>query len=66
MLEADCYALGMLARDMYSPEPLARLLETISKGHGDSMAGVLSSYPSTPARAHLLREPALAAKTCGS
>ena len=65
-LEADCYALGMLARAGHSPEPLARLLETISKGHGDSMADVLSSHPSTPARAHLLRDPALAAKTCGS
>ena len=65
-LEADCYALGMLARAGHSPEPLARLLETISKGHGGGMADVLSSHPSTPARAQLLRDPALAAKTCGS
>ena len=65
-LEADCYALGMLARAGHSPEPLARLLETISKGHGGGMADVLSSHPSTPARAQLLRDPALAAKACGS
>ena len=65
-LEADCYALGMLARVGYSPEPLARLLETISKAHGGGMSDVLSSHPSTPTRVQLLRDPALAAKTCGN
>ena len=59
-LEADCYALGMLAHAGHSPEPLARLLETISKGQGGSMSDVLSSHPSTPTRVQLLRDPALA------
>ena len=64
-LEADCYALGMLARAGHSPEPLARLLETISAAHGVGMSDVLSSHPSTPTRVQLLRDPALAARTCG-
>ena len=65
-LEADCYALGMLARAGHSPEALARLLETISEGQGGSMSDVLSSHPSTPTRVQLLRDPALAAKSCGN
>jgi predicted Zn-dependent protease len=65
-LEADCYALQTLARAGQSPEPLARLLEVISSKQGSGMADVLSSHPSTPARAQLLRDPALAAKACGS
>jgi Zn-dependent protease with chaperone function len=70
-LEADCYALRMLARGGQSTEPLARLLETISRGHGGSngqsgaMAGVLSSHPSTPARVQLLRDPAAVRQGCG-
>ncbi len=67
-LEADCYALQMLARAGQSTEPLARLLETISKGQsgaGSGMAGVLSSHPSTPARVQLLRDPTAVRQTCG-
>jgi Zn-dependent protease with chaperone function len=68
--EADCYALQMLARAGESTEPLAKLLETISKGHEDTsghgggMAGVLSSHPSTPARVQLLRDPAAVRQAC--
>ncbi len=65
-LEADGYALDMLARAGHSSDSLARLLETISAAHGGGMSDVLSSHPSTPARVQLLRDPALAAKTCGS
>ena len=64
-LEADCYALGMLARAGHSPDALATLLETISAAHGGGMSDVLSSHPSTPTRVQLLRDPALAAKSCG-
>jgi Zn-dependent protease with chaperone function len=69
--EADCYALQMLARAGQSTEPLAKLLETISKGQGSSKAqggsltGVLSSHPSTPARVQLLRDPAALRQACG-
>jgi Zn-dependent protease with chaperone function len=69
--EADCYALQMLARAGQSTEPLAQLLETISKGQrdqrgaGSGMAGVLSSHPSTPERVQLLRDPAAVKQACG-
>ena len=64
--EADCYALQVLGRAGQSTEPLAQLLETISTGQGGQMAGVLSSHPSTPARAQLLRDPAAVRKACGA
>jgi Zn-dependent protease with chaperone function len=65
--EADCYALQMMARAGQSTEPLAKLLETISRGQsgtGGGMAGVLSSHPSTPARVQLLRDPAALRQVC--
>jgi Zn-dependent protease with chaperone function len=68
--EADCYALKLLGRAGQSTEPLAKLLETISKDHGGAsgqgarMAGVLSSHPSTPARVQLLRDPAAVRQAC--
>ncbi len=65
-LEADCYALQMLARGGQSTEPLAKLLETISRDRSGQMADVLSSHPSTPARAQLLRDPAAVRKSCGA
>ena len=65
-LEADCYAVSLLARAGQSSEPLARLLETISKSQGSGgMGGMLSSHPSTPMRAQLLRDPAALAQACG-
>ena len=63
--EADCYALQMLARAGQSTEPLAKLLETIARGQGGAMDGVLSSHPSTPARVQLLRDPAAIKQVCG-
>ena len=53
-LEADCYAL-------------ASLLETIASAPADSATSrsdMLSSHPSTPARAQLLRDAALARRSC--
>jgi predicted Zn-dependent protease len=63
--EADCYAVRLLARAGQSTEPLAKRLEAISKSQGGGMAGVLSSHPSTPARAQLLRDPAAVRQACG-
>ena len=70
--EADCYALQTLRRGGRSPEPLARLLDTLAgdakNGAADpkSRAGsVLSSHPSTPERVQLLRNPAAARTACG-
>ena len=62
--EADCYALDLLARAGQSTEPLARLLETISKSAGSGIANVLSSHPNTPARVQMLRDPAAARLAC--
>jgi Zn-dependent protease with chaperone function len=64
-IEADCYAVRLLALAGQSTEPLAKLLETISKGQGSGMAGVLSSHPATPARVQLLRDPAALRQACG-
>lgn len=67
-LEADCYALTTLQRAGVSPAPLASLLEAIAGAPADasgSRSDVLSSHPSTPARAQLLRDPALARRSCG-
>ena len=67
-LEADCYALATLQRAGVSAAPLASLLETIAGAPADvsgSRSDVLSSHPSTPARAQLLRDPALARRSCG-
>ena len=70
-LEADCYALATLQRAGVSAAPLASLLETIASAptHGPadtapSRSDVLSSHPSTPARAQLLRDAALARSSC--
>lgn len=64
-IEADCYAVRLLTLAGQSTEPLAGLLETISKNQGGGMAGVLSSHPATPARAQLLRDPAAFRQACG-
>ena len=67
-LEADCYALTTLQRAGVSTLPLASLLETIAAapaGEPNPRSDVLSSHPSTPARAQLLRDPALARHSCG-
>lgn len=70
-LEADCYALATLQRAGASTQPLASLLETIAGapagGAADrvsNLSDVLSSHPSTPARAQLLRDAALARRSC--
>lgn len=66
-LEADCYALATLQRAGVSAAPLASLLETIARAPADSATSrsdVLSSHPSTPARAQLLRDAALARRSC--
>lgn len=66
-LEADCYALATLQRAGLSALPLASLLETIAdapSGGTNSRSVVLSSHPSTPARAQLLRDPAMARRSC--
>lgn len=66
-IEADCHALQMLARAGQSTEPLAKLLETISRDHSsrNGLTGMLSSHPSTPARVQLLRDPAAFRQACG-
>ena len=74
-LEADCYALATLQRAGVSAQPLALLLATIAgvkssaaeDGGTDrvsSRSDVLSSHPSSPARAQLLRDAALARRSC--
>ena len=66
-LEADCYALATLQRAGVSAAPLASLLETIASAPADSATSrsdMLSSHPSTPARAQLLRDAALARRSC--
>lgn len=66
-LEADCYALATLQRAGVSAAPLASLLKTIARAPADSATSrsdVLSSHPSTPARAQLLRDAALARRSC--
>jgi Zn-dependent protease with chaperone function len=62
-LEADCFALQTLARAGVKPEPLARLLETITEGRSGG-ADVLSSHPSTPERVKLLRDAGATKSTC--
>ena len=64
-IEADCYAVRMLALAGQSTEPLAKLLETISKSQESNMASVLSSHPATAARVQLLREVAAFRQACG-
>ena len=75
-LEADCYALATLQRAGVSARPLASLLESIAgvrtstaadgaTERVSSRSDVLSSHPSTPARAELLRDAALARRSCG-
>jgi Zn-dependent protease with chaperone function len=64
-IEADCHAARLLRRAGESAEPLARLLESIARGEA-GVAGVLSSHPGTAARVQLLRNPAEAARICGS
>lgn len=64
-IEADCYAVRMLALAGQSAEPLAKLLETISKTQESNMASVLSSHPATAARVQLLREVAAFRQACG-
>ena len=70
-LEADCYALVTLQRAGVSAAPLASLLETIAAAPARNAADpvfnprdVLSSHPSTAARAQLLRDAALARRSC--
>jgi Zn-dependent protease with chaperone function len=62
--ESDCYAIALLARAGESPEPLARLLESIARP-GAGMAGVLSSHPGTPERVQLLRGAPAGRNACG-
>ena len=75
-LEADCYARATLQRSGVSARPLASLLESIAgvrtstaadgaTERVSSRSDVLSSHPSTPARAELLRDAALARRSCG-